>query len=267
MDKAQIKLGIVGAGGKMGREIAEFALKDSDFIEIQLFENPEYPQEKLDIYDHSKNSFVTFELSNNINNCKEKLDVLIDFSLPDSTEMSINYAAKNRVPLVVGTTGIEFLSEKIKKASRNTALLISPNMSLGVNLCFRLAGLAAKALGNAYDIDIIEAHHRGKRDAPSGTALQFGSVISENIGKKLLENAVYGRKGPDSAREDNGIGFQTIRAGDTVGDHTVSFAGAGERIEITHRATSRTSFVTGALKAAKWLIGRDNGLYSFNDIL
>ena len=130
-----------------------------------------------------------------------------------------------------------------------------------------MAGLAAKALGDAYDIDIIEAHHRGKRDAPSGTALKFGSVISENLDKKLLENAVYGRKGPDSAREDNSVGFQTIRAGDTIGDHTVFFAGEGERIEITHRATSRNSFVTGAVKAAKWLIGRDNGLYSFDDIL
>ena len=267
MGKDQIKLGIVGAGGKMGRGITEFALKDPDFVDIQLFENPEYPEEKLEIYDHSKNSVVTLELANNINNCKEKLDVLIDFSLPDSTEMSINYAAANRIPLVVGTTGIEFLTDKIEKASQKTALLISPNMSLGINLCFKLAGLAAKALGDAYDIDIIEAHHRGKRDAPSGTALKFGSVISENLDKKLLENAVYGRKGPDSAREENSVGFQTIRAGDTIGDHTVYFAGEGERIEITHRATSRTSFVTGAVKAAKWLIGRDNGLYSFDDIL
>ena len=267
MHKNQIKLGIVGAGGKMGRGITEFALKDPDFVDIQLFENPEYPEGKLDIYDYSKNSIVSLELSNNINNCKEKLDVLIDFSLPDSTEMSINYAAKNQIPLVIGTTGIEFLTEKMEKASKKTALLISPNMSLGINLCFKLAALAAKALGDAYDVDIIEAHHREKRDAPSGTALKFGSVISESLNKILSENAVYGRKGPDSARDDNSIGFQSIRSGDTVGDHTVFFAGDGERIEITHRATSRTSFVVGALRAAKWLIGRDNGLYSFDDII
>tara|TARA_B100000900_G_scaffold401343_1_gene405938 strand:- start:723 stop:1526 length:804 start_codon:yes stop_codon:yes gene_type:complete len=267
MNKNQIKLGIIGAGGKMGRGITEFALKDPDFTNIQLFENPEYPNEKLEVYDRSNNSMATFNLLKDLNNSKEQLDVLIDFSLPDSTETSLNYAAKNRIPLVIGTTGIEFLQEKIEKASQKTALLISPNMSLGVNLCFKLAGLAAKALGDTYDIDIMEAHHRGKRDAPSGTALKFGSVISENRDDKLLDNAVYGRVGSDSAREDNSIGFQTIRAGDTVGDHTVFFAGEGERIEITHRATSRTSFVTGALKAAKWLITRDNGLYSFNDII
>ena len=267
MNKNQIKLGIIGAGGKMGRGITEFALRDPDFTNIQLFENPEYPQEKLEVFDQSKNSMATFSLSKDLNNNEEQLDVLIDFSLPDSTEISINYAAKKRIPLVIGTTGIEFLREKIEKASRNTALLISPNMSLGVNLCFRLAGLAAKALGDSYDIDIMEVHHRGKRDAPSGTALKFGTVISENREDILLDNAVYERAGPKSAREDNSIGFQTIRAGDTIGDHTIFFTGEGERIEITHRATSRTSFVTGALRAAKWLITRDNGLYSFDDII
>ncbi len=267
MIKNEINLGVVGAAGKMGLAIIQRAMLDEEFSDIYPFEYLGFSDDSINIYNQRENKIVPLHLIKGIDNFTKKLDVLIDFSLPSSTEITLRYASEVGVPLVIGTTGIDSLSSTIDELSKDIPIFVSPNMSIGVNLCFKLAGLARQTLGKSYDVEIIEAHHRGKRDAPSGTALNFGKIIADVTGEDLSVNAVYERKGLDSGREENAIGFQTIRAGDIVGDHTVLFASEGERIEITHRATNRTAFVAGALKAAKWLIHQDSGLYSFDDIL
>ena len=267
MKTNRIRLGVIGAGGRMGREIVQLALKDSAFTEITPFEHLKYPDDYLQVFDQSRNTMSSLKIIKEIEKFKSEIDVLIDFSLPASTKLIIEFSLLHRIPLVVGTTGIESLESQIQTAASEIPIFVSPNMSVGVNLCFKLASVATKALGDDYDIEIFEAHHRGKRDAPSGTALKFGNLIADALGQDTLENAVYERKGQDTARKENTIGFQSMRAGDIVGDHTIMFAGDGERIEITHRATNRAAFVVGALKAAKWLIHQDHGLYSFDDLL
>lgn len=170
--------------------------------------------------------------------------------------------------MVIGTTGCdEELEAKIKKAAETIAIVYAPNMSVGVTLCLKLLQTAARVLEDDVDIEIIEAHHRHKVDAPSGTAIKMGQVIAETLGRDLKECAVYGREGQTGARERKTIGFETIRAGDIVGDHTVMFAGEGERIEITHKASSRMTFAKGALRAAEWLKGKNKGLYDMMDVL
>lgn len=267
MIQHDINLGVVGAAGRMGLAIIRHAMSDEEFSIIHPFEYPAFTRDQLDVYDSRENKMVPLKLIKGIDKFNKRLDVLIDFSLPSSTEATLRYASKIGIPLVIGTTGIESLSILIEKSAKNIPILVSPNMSIGVNLCFKLAGLARQTLGKSYDVEIIEAHHSGKRDAPSGTALNFGKIIAASSGEDQPTSSVHGRRGLDTARGQNEIGFHTIRAGDIVGDHTVLFASEGERIEIVHRATDRTAFVVGALKAAKWLIHQDSGLYSFDDIL
>ncbi|MCX7064457.1 MAG: 4-hydroxy-tetrahydrodipicolinate reductase, partial [Proteobacteria bacterium] len=170
--------------------------------------------------------------------------------------------------MVIGTTGFDAAGrEAIRAAARAMPIVMAPNYSIGVNLCFKLVELAATVLGDDVDIEVIEAHHRGKIDAPSGTALRMGEIIAQALGRDLAETAVYGRHGINGPRDRKTIGFETIRAGDIVGEHTVMFAGAGERVEITHRAASRMNFATGAMRAAQWVAGRANGLYDMQDVL
>ena len=170
--------------------------------------------------------------------------------------------------LVIGTTGFsDEQRNKIRAAGAHIPIVMAPNMSVGVNLCFKLLDIAARVLGNTVDIEIIEAHHRDKIDAPSGTALGMGEVIADALGRDLKKCAVYGRQGRTGARERETIGFETIRAGDIVGEHTVMFADIGERVEITHNASSRMTFAKGAVRAAQWLMQRESGLYDMQDVL
>jgi 4-hydroxy-tetrahydrodipicolinate reductase len=194
--------------------------------------------------------------------------VAIDFTLPDATAENLAACVAAKCPLVIGTTGhSEAVRTQINEAARRIPLVMAPNMSLGVNLLLKLVELAAAKLDADYDIEIFEAHHRNKKDAPSGTALALGAAAAAGRGVKLADAAEQARHGSAGARERGKIGFSVFRGGDVVGDHTVTFAGIGERIELTHRASDRLAFARGAVKAAQWLVGRPAGLYSMQDVL
>lgn len=194
--------------------------------------------------------------------------VLIDFTRPEATLEYIEQCRAAGVNLVIGTTGFsEAQKQQIVEAAKDIAIVFAPNMSVGVNLTFKLLEIAAKVLAEGYDIEIVEAHHRHKVDAPSGTALRMGEVVAQALGRDLAECAVYGREGVTGERNPSTIGFATVRGGDIVGDHTVMFAGIGERVEITHKASSRATFAQGAVRAAAFLADKKNGLFDMQDVL
>jgi 4-hydroxy-tetrahydrodipicolinate reductase len=197
-----------------------------------------------------------------------EFDVLIDFTTPDATMHNLALCRDARCRSVIGTTGLSPAQrEAIGEAAIDIALVYAPNMSVGVNLCFKLLETAAQVMGEDVDIEIIEAHHRHKVDAPSGTALRMGEVVAATLGRKLEDVAVFGRQGHTGPRERRTIGFETIRAGDTVGEHTVWFAADGERVEITHRASNRMTFARGAVRAAGWVAGKERGQFDMQDVL
>jgi 4-hydroxy-tetrahydrodipicolinate reductase len=194
--------------------------------------------------------------------------VLIDFTRPEGTLAHLAVCRERGVKVVIGTTGFtDAQKAEIAGHAQQVALMLSPNMSVGVNVVLRLLDTAARALAEGYDIEVIEAHHRHKVDAPSGTALKMGEVLAAALGRDLKDCAVYGREGVTGERDPSTIGFATVRGGDIVGDHTVLFAGTGERVEIRHQATSRANFAQGALRAARFLAGKPNGLYDMFDVL
>ena len=195
-------------------------------------------------------------------------DVLIDFTRPQATLVHLDFCRRMKVGMVIGTTGFSAEQKaQLTDAADDIAMVFAPNMSVGVNLAFKLLEIAAQVLGDDYDVEIIEAHHRHKVDAPSGTALKMGEVVAGALGRNLDECAIYGREGVTGERASSTIGFSTVRGGDIVGDHTVLFAGTGERIEITHKASSRATFASGAMRAARFLAGREAGLYDMRDVL
>lgn len=195
-------------------------------------------------------------------------DVLIDFTSPEATMQHLELCRAHDKALVIGTTGLDTAQEqRLHDAAESMRIVYAPNMSVGVNLTFKLVELAARALGDSVDVEILEAHHRHKVDAPSGTALKLGRVVADVLGRDLEHDAVYGREGQTGARDRRTIGFATVRGGDIVGEHTALFAGDGERIEITHKASSRGIFAAGAVRAAVWLAGADKGLYDMQDVL
>jgi len=195
-------------------------------------------------------------------------DVFIDFTRPEVTMANLAVCRQRGSAMVIGTTGLDDAQKaEIAAASADIPVVFAPNMSVGVNLCLKLLEMAAKVLGDEVDIEVIEAHHRHKVDAPSGTALAMGEVVATALGRDLKDCAVYGREGITGERDRKTIGFETIRAGDIVGDHTVLFAGDGERVEITHKASSRMTFANGAVRAAQWLNGRGAGCYDMQDVL
>ncbi|PCI12867.1 MAG: 4-hydroxy-tetrahydrodipicolinate reductase [Thiotrichales bacterium] len=198
----------------------------------------------------------------------DDFDLLIDFTRPDVTLANLAVCRTAGKAMVIGTTGFSDAEKQlISDAAKDIPIVFAPNMSVGVNLCFKLLEMAAKVMGDEVDIEVIEAHHRHKIDAPSGTALRMGEVIANVLGRDLSECAVYGREGQTGERKRKTIGFETIRAGDIVGDHTVLFADIGERVEITHKASSRMTFANGAVRAALWLKVCKNGLFDMQDVL
>lgn len=206
---------------------------------------------------------ISADLERSLTGC----DVLVDFTRPEATLKHVQICRARGVRMVIGTTGFTPEQKKeIGAASGDVAMVMAPNMSVGVNLTFKLLQLAAQVL-EGYDVEIIEAHHRHKVDAPSGTALRMGEVIAETLGRDLAECAVYGRQGVTGERKPTTIGFATVRGGDIVGDHTALFAGTGERVEITHRAASRVTFALGALRAARFLVDKEHGLFDMQDVL
>ena len=194
-------------------------------------------------------------------------DVAIDFTIPESTLEHVQWCRENHKAMVIGTTGFGDKQKLIYEAGKDIPIVFAPNMSIGVNLCFKLTEIAAQVLGDEVDIEVIEAHHRDKIDAPSGTAVRLGEILADTLGRDLKSCAVYGREGRTGARDRKTIGFETIRAGDIVGDHTVLFAGTGERIEITHKASSRATFASGALRAAQWIAEKEPGVFDMQDVL
>jgi 4-hydroxy-tetrahydrodipicolinate reductase len=208
------------------------------------------------------------KVSEDVEAALQNADCLIDFTRPEGTLKHLEICRRLGVHAVIGTTGFSADQKKqIEAAARDIPVVFAPNMAVGVNVVFKLLDLAARILDEGYDIEVIEAHHRHKIDAPSGTALRMGEVVANALGRDLAECAVYGREGHTGERPARQIGFATVRGGDIVGDHTVLFAGTGERVEITHKAASRMPYALGSLRAARFLRGKDNGLFDMQDVL
>ena len=263
------RIGITGAAGRMGRTLIEaIALSGSDLVLTAAIEQPQSTFIGADSGELSGQGRNDVPVVASLAEVIDNIDVLIDFTVPAATVAHVAACASNNVAMVIGTTG--FTPEQqaeIDVAAEQVSICKASNFSTGVNLCFQLLDMAARVLGDDVDIEVYEAHHRHKIDAPSGTALSMGRVVADALGRDLDKVAVYGREGQTGARSRETIGFATVRAGDIVGDHTVSFAADGERVEITHKASSRMSFARGAVRAAAWLPEQDAGLYDMQDVL
>lgn len=261
-----IRVALAGASGRMGKVLLEAVAQAPDMRLGAALERPNSPvlgRDAGELFGASCGVTVTDSLD-----ALAGCDVLIDFTRPEGTMAHLEACLGHRVRMVVGTTGFSpEQTARIADAARTIPLVMSPNMSVGVNLSFKLLDLAARVLNEGYDVEILEAHHRHKVDAPSGTALRMGEVVAAALGRKLSECAVYGREGVSGERPATTIGFATVRAGDIVGEHTVMFAGTGERIEITHKASSRATFAMGALRAARFLQAKQSGLHDMQDVL
>lgn len=262
------RIAVVGAAGRMGRTLIQ-AIDETDGVELTVAtERPESSLIGADAGELAGIGQNGVLLTAHLSGLTDDFDVLIDFTGPDATMTHLDICLSNGKKMVVGTTGLSGeQKETLNKASEKIAVVVAPNMSVGVNVCLKLLETAARVMGNDADIEIIEAHHRHKVDAPSGTALRMGEVVADTLGWKLNDVAVYGREGHTGEREQETIGFETIRAGDVVGEHTVWFALDGERVEITHKASSRLTFANGAVRASIWLEDQEPGLYDMHDVL
>lgn len=262
------RIAVTGAGGRMGKILIEaIALAQGAHLSAAI-ERPDSSLIGADAGELAGIGKNGIAIVGSIDEVIDQFDVLIDFSVPAATLVNAAACREAGKGMVIGTTGFTEVQKKELLASQAAIpLCISSNYSVGVNLCFRLLETAAKVLGDDVDIEIYEAHHRHKVDAPSGTALSMGEVVANALGRDLKQCAVYGREGQTGARDRQTIGFATVRAGDIVGDHTVMFAADGERVEITHKASSRMSFARGAVRAALWLAGHPAGLYDMQDVL
>ncbi|MBK1645457.1 4-hydroxy-tetrahydrodipicolinate reductase [Thiocapsa imhoffii] len=262
------RIAIVGASGRMGRTLIQ-AVRDSEGLQLgAATERPESSVIGLDAGELAGVGPLGVAIRADLRECLDQFDVAIDFTTPAATLRHLEICRAAGRPMVIGTTGFEQAQrEHIAAAARELGIVFAPNMSVGVNLCFKLLDLAARVLGDEVDIEIVEAHHRHKVDAPSGTALRMGEIVAEALDRDLAEVAVYGREGHTGPRARRTIGFETIRAGDVVGEHSVWFAAEGERVEIVHKASSRMTFARGAVRAAGWIAGQGAGLYDMQDVL
>ncbi|MGM0476533.1 MAG: 4-hydroxy-tetrahydrodipicolinate reductase [Pseudomonadota bacterium] len=262
------KIGILGAGGRMGRALVT-AVTATDGVELAAaVDHPEADVVGTDVGLLAGLGPLGIVVVGELDEVAGDCDVVIDFTRPEATLAHLAACRRAGCAMVIGTTGFDEAGRRaIEAAAADIGIVFAPNMSVGVNLSLKLLEMAARALGDTVDIEIIETHHRHKVDAPSGTALRMGEVVADALGRDLAECAVYGRHGHTGERDRRTIGFETIRGGDVVGDHTVLFAGDGERLEITHKASSRQTFAGGAVRAAGWLTGRGPGLYDMRDVL
>ena len=240
-----LKVAVTGASGRMGKMLIEAVMGTEDCV-----------------------LHATLDKGDDVRAGLAGADVLVDFTRPEATLAHLAACAELGVKAVVGTTGFdEAQKAEIAKFAERTAVVFAPNMSVGVNVVLKLLDLAARAMNEGFDIEIVEAHHRNKVDAPSGTALHMGETVARALGRTLSECAVYGREGVTGARDPSTIGFATVRGGDIIGDHTVLFAGTGERIEVSHKASNRSIYAQGSLRAARFLANAKPGLYDMNDVL
>ena len=263
-----IKVIVAGAAGRMGSRLVAL-IKDSTALTLAgAIEGKGHQALGEDAGEIAGCGKVSMPITEDLPALLKQGEVVIDFSTPDATLNHLRAVVQHRRAMVIGTTGFNALElEELKSMARQVPCVCSPNMSVGVNLIYKVIGEMAKTLGDEYDIEVIEAHHRLKKDAPSGTALKIAEVLAGALNRDLSQVGVYARKGLIGERKKQEIGIQTIRAGDIVGDHTILFGGMGERIEVTHRASSRDTFARGALRAAQWVVRQQPGLYDMMDVL
>ena len=263
-----LRIALVGVSGRMGLSLIK-AVAATEHAELTVaVSRPDSLAIGKDAGELAGISPLGVTVSDNLAAKVDQFDVLIDFTRPDASMEYIEICRQAGKQIVIGTTGYsETQKAAIAEAAKDVALVIAPNMSVGVNLSLKLLEMTAKVMGDYTDIEVIEAHHRHKIDAPSGTALRMGEVVAATLGRDLKDCAIYGREGDTGARDRKTIGFSTIRAGDIVGEHTVMFADDGERVEITHKATSRMTFANGAVRAAVWLAGKQQGWFDMQDVL
>ncbi len=261
------RVAVAGASGRMGRMLIEAIQASDGCVLAGALDQPGNPAVGTDaaaFLGRASGVVITADLREGLKDA----DVLIDFTRPEGTLAHLAVCSRLGVKAVIGTTGFNDAQKaEIAAHAQRTAIVMAPNMSVGVNVTLKLLQMAAKALATGYDIEIIEAHHRHKVDAPSGTALKMGEVIAEALGRDLKDCAVYAREGVTGERDPSTIGFAAIRGGDIVGDHTVLFAGAGERIEISHKASNRSGYAQGSLRAVRFLAGRTTGMFDMFDVL
>lgn len=255
------RIAILGASGRMGRALIQTALSDPALeftVAIDRWDSPELGEDVA----------AGVALAHDLGAALPAFDVVVDFSTPEATLAALEMCRQNRKGMVIGTTGFsEEQRKQIAAAAQEIPVCQSANFSVGVNVVLKLLAEASRVLGEGYDVEIIEAHHRAKVDAPSGTALRMGEVLARNRGLDLGANAVFGREGVTGPRDRKTIGFAMVRGGDVIGDHTVMFLGEGERVEISHKASNRSNFALGALRAAQWLHDKPPGLYDMQDVL
>jgi 4-hydroxy-tetrahydrodipicolinate reductase len=264
---AALKIAIAGASGRMGRTLLEAVLHARDLKLAAALERKGHASLGKDAGGLVGSPCGT-KIASDAAKAAAASDVLVDFTLPEGAMEHLAACRKQGTRMVIGTTGFsEAQKKEIRAAARDTAIVMSPNFSVGVNVAFRLLEIAARALDKGYDVEVFEAHHRHKVDAPSGTALRMGEVVAKALGRDLKKVAVYGREGVTGVRKNETIGFTSVRGGDVVGDHSVMFIGAGERLEVSHHASSRANFANGALRAARFVASKKSGLFDMADVL
>ena len=262
-----MKIAVAGASGRMGRMLIETITQADDAVlsgALDVEGAPSIGSDAASFLGKPSGVAIASKLEDGLAGSQ----FLIDFTRPEGTLRHLDYCAAHGIKMIIGTTGFDEAGKAaIAAAATKTAIVFAPNMSVGVNVTMKLLEMAAKSFSHGYDIEIIEAHHRHKVDAPSGTALKMGEVIADALGRDLKDVGVYAREGVTGERDPSSIGFATIRGGDIVGDHTVLFAGIGERIEITHKSASRVTYAHGSLRAARFLADKTSGLYDMQDVL
>ena len=267
-EEQTINVGVIGAGGRMGRMLIEAVQDNAQTTLNAAIERQGSSLVGADAGEVAAIGRLNVQIVDDLKAVINDIDVLIDFSLPDATEQNMQICAANKVAMVIGTTGFNEQQEQVlKEASKQIAIVYAGNYSTGVNLSLKLLAMAAKAFGNDADVEVIEAHHKHKIDAPSGTAYMMAEAVAEARGQNLKDVAIYGREGQTGERETGSIGIHAIRGGEIIGDHTVMFIADGEVVEITHRARARMTFAAGAVRAATWVIKQEVGQYNMQDVL
>ena len=267
-NKQSINVGVIGAGGRMGRMLIEAVQENPQTTLNAAIERQGSSLVGADAGEVAAIGRLDVQIVDDLKAVINDIDVLIDFSLPDATEQNMQICAANKVAMVIGTTGFNEQQEQVlTEASKQIAIVYAGNYSTGVNLSLKLLGMAAKAFGSDADVEVIEAHHKHKIDAPSGTAYMMAEAVAEARGQNLKDVAVYGREGQTGERKAGSIGIHAIRGGEIIGDHTVMFIADGEVVEITHRARARMTFASGAVRAATWVIKQEVGQYNMQDVL
>ncbi len=263
------RIAVSGAAGRMGRMLVSAIAEAEDLTLAAAVDHPQSPHIGVDAGELAGAGNTGVAIGGAFGDIDPgAFDVLLDFSAPQATLVALRVCAEQGKPAVVGTTGFDDAGlAAIRQTAQSVPVLLSPNMSVGVNVVFKLVEAAARALGDDVDVEVFEAHHRHKVDAPSGTAVRLGEVLAAALGRDLASDAVYGREGITGERPSRTIGFHSLRGGDIVGEHTVTFAGTGERIEITHRAASRSNFAAGALRAVRFIVDQPPGLYGMDGVL